>query len=66
LSFTILDHGAKRKRAQLRRIIADHHVTEQIAKAAKRKGAALTSEEKRNVSERSREALERRGFFENH
>ena len=66
MSFQILDHGAKRKRHALRHIIAQHHITEQTAKAEKSKGASLNQDERRAVEERSRETLERRDFFRNH
>lgn len=66
MSITILDHGARRKRAELRRTIGNHFVTGQLAKAAKRKGLPLTSGERRDVSERAQEALEKRQFHKDH
>ena len=63
---TIIDHGAKGKRRELRRVIGGHFVNEQIAKAQKSKGAELTSGERRNISERSLGTLEKRGFFRDH
>lgn len=62
----ILDHGAKRIRAQMRRKVEQHFINIQTANAEKRKGSALTPNEKREVAERSQAALEKRQFHKDH